>query len=1230
MKNLIQFLLVLFPFMAISQTQTENYIKTVTYKKPSLVKIVAPTISEASQNVTYFDGLGRPIQQIAGQQSKSGNDIITHIAYDGFGRQTLEYLPFKSSNTNMTYDTAAEANVLSYYKTPSLAITGNSAMEATDYPFSQKELEASPLNRILKQAAPGNDWRSGSGHEIKMSYQTNIADEVKLFTALTAWDAASGLYKIAFVNSGSYTANELYKTVTYDENTAAVPSEANGSTVEFKNKEGQAVLKRTYAAVGTGTVNQKHDTYYVYDIYGNLTYVIPPKAVDLIGSTVSTEIDITSAAVVTSSSGTLNLTAFNSIRLLPGFHAQSGSTFSAVIDNGNQTVLDNLCYQYKYDHRNRLVEKKLPGKQWEFIVYDKLDRVVATGPANSPFSDLSTVGWIITKYDAFSRPVYTGWATAAAATPAGRITLQNAQNSPSLTQLNETKQTTGTLDNIAAYYSNTVEPKTFKLLTVNYYDNYTFPSTPVITVPTDVETQTVLTTAQIKGLAAASWTRVPTTSTAALGETTATFYDSKARPIRIYKTNHLGGYTYTDNKLDFSGKSEYNITRHKRTAADTELMTKDVFTYSAQDRLLIQTHQINSGAIELIASNTYDELGQLISKKVGNTEALPTQNIHYTYNIRGWLTTINDITSLTKPNDPKDLFAFRINYNTIPSGIPDVKALYNGNIAETQWISTSEATPVIRAYGYKYDNLNRLKEGVYKKGTVLSAYNETLWYDKNGNITALTRNGNSETTQQIDNLIYTYANNNNTNTLMKVADSSNKTLGFVDSAANTVDDYSYDANGNMTKDNNKNITAITYNHLNLPTKITFAATGNIAYIYNAAGEKVQKIVTNVSPANITTTDYLGGYQYKADCQTCSPLLKFFPTTEGYVEAVTASSFKYIYQYKDHLGNVRLSYDKTLAIQDENHYYPFGLKQIGYGAPIVSSSYKYKYNGKELQDELGLGMYDYGARNFDPAIGRWMNIDPLAEKGRRWTPYNYVYNNPLRFIDPDGMMAKPTPLEAALMAKHVYADKNDKVELQGGWKPSTAMSNLNYRNEKTGFKSALYERTVDGKTEYTYATAGTEDGKDWKNNATQLAGASEQYSQSVGNAKALEKGLDGEITFTGHSLGGGLAEANAIATGDSAITFNAAGVSMFTGGITKKSETDAYIMSTDPLNGIQQVVNSSLVPTAGGEKHFLSPRNASGIYNGHSINSIIDSLSQPTAIQSMWNTIKQALIPPSFH
>ncbi|KUJ59192.1 hypothetical protein AR687_24350 [Flavobacteriaceae bacterium CRH] len=399
---------------------------------------------------------------------------------------------------------------------------------------------------------------------------------------------------------------------------------------------------------------------------------------------------------------------------------------------------------------------------------------------------------------------------------------------------------------------------------------------------------------------------------------------------------------------------------------------------------------------KVITNNTYDEQGQITSKKVGNTIALPTQKVDYTYNIRGWLTAINDVTALSKAGDPKDLFAFKINYNNTPI-ITGGKALYNGNIAETFWSSTSDATPIVRGYAYLYDNLNRLKTSFYKRDAVISnAYSENLTYDKNGNINSIIRNGSSETTTQIDALAYTYVGTNTTNQLLKVIDSApatSKVFGFIDSADNTLDDYSYEANGNMIKDNNKNITDITYNHLNLPTKITFATTGNIVYIYNATGQKIQKIVNETGKA-VLTTDYLSGYQYDNNS------LKFFPTAEGYVEP-SGSSYKYVYQYKDHLGNVRLSYDKTLVIKEESNFYPFGLKQEGYNTVKTGVDNKYKYNGKELQDELGLNLYDFGARNYDPALGRWMNIDVMSEKYYPLSTYNYAINNPIFFIDPDG-------------------------------------------------------------------------------------------------------------------------------------------------------------------------------------------------------------------------------------
>ncbi len=903
-------------------SQDMNYIITRAYQQATSTPFLAPSPEQAQVQITYFDGLGRPMQQIANQQSATGKDIVTPIAYDVFGRQTKDYLPFVGSSRNMAYDSNAIGGNLSFY---------SGLYPNTQNPFSEKVLESSPLNRVLKQAAPGTDWAVGTGHEIKLDYQTNTANEVKRFDVSLTAD-----YVPSIATNANYAVGELYKTVTTDEN--------NNNTEEFKDKEGRVVLKRNYDS------GVAHDTYYVYDVYGNLTYVLPPKA--------------------------------------------EGGT--------SQTVLDELCYQYQYDYRNRLVAKKLPGKQWEFMVYDKLDRVVATGPAFSPFSDVTGAGWLITKYDVFNRVVYTGWLNSVQVTSTERSTMQQTQTNA--TTINESKQASGTIDAIAVNYSNNVAPTSFKLLSVNYYDDYAIPN--VSGLATSVDNQTV--TTATKGLPTGSWTRVPTTSAEVKAETSYILYDAKFRPIRTFTTNYLGGSICTDSKLDtFSGQLQYTVQKHKRTGNDAELTVKEAFTYSPQKRLLTHTHQINGGAEQLLADNTYDELGKLTSKKVGNTSAMPLQNVNYAYNVRGWLTQINEIKVLQKGTDPKDLFGFTINYNTVDGSTSAASPLYNGNIAETFWQTGADGNLVYRGYGYKYDSLNRLKDATYQKpgfsNPVPKSYDENLTYDKNGNIMSLKRNGDADDQLNlfpIDDLSFTYLANSNK--LMQVTDAQpTATSGFKDGIT-TGDDYAYDSNGNITMDKNKNITAITYNHLNLPTKIIFP-TGNIVYIYTASGQKVKKVVTSTTPASVVTTDYLGGYQYQ------NTALQFFPTAEGYVKNTPVSgtnSYSYVFNYTDHLGNVRISYTQNpstnaLTILDENSYYPFGLKHTVSNAVVQGQDYKYKYNGKEYQDELGLNTFDYGFRQYMPDIGRWMSIDPLAEKFISETPYAYVNNDPLGFSDFDG-------------------------------------------------------------------------------------------------------------------------------------------------------------------------------------------------------------------------------------
>ena len=197
--------------------------------------------------------------------------------------------------------------------------------------------------------------------------------------------------------------------------------------------------------------------------------------------------------------------------------------------------------------------------------------------------------------------------------------------------------------------------------------------------------------------------------------------------------------------------------------------------------------------------------------------------------------------------------------------------------------------------------------------------------------------------------------------------------------------FAYDANGNLTKDLTKGISEIQYNFLNLPSKVIFENGDSITYVYAADGRKLQTVRS--IGGQVTTTDYCGNVIYENGVQ------KLLLTEEGYV---TLADKKYHYYLKDHQGNNRVVVSQTGAVEETNHYYPFG----GLFAS-TSSVQPYKYNGKELDTTKGLNLYDYGARMYDPTLGRFTTMDPMAEKYYSVSPYAYCGNNPVKYIDPDG-------------------------------------------------------------------------------------------------------------------------------------------------------------------------------------------------------------------------------------
>ncbi|WP_299535745.1 DUF6443 domain-containing protein [Ulvibacterium sp.] len=988
--------------------------------------------NEYVQDITYFDGLGRPMQQVGIRQSPDNEkDIVTHIGYDAYGRQDKEWLPLHEPDSTIGsyryWD--MEGATKQYYKThPVYDDDFTGLLEADVNAYSQKHFEPSPMNRVLRQAAPGEDWKlnvATDDRSIEFDYTSNDTLQVRLFRV----DLTAGLESpaLAGADDGFYAPGELYRNVTKDENHDTADDKLH-TTEEFMDKQGRVVLKRTYADAdidlnGNGNntdpneiLQAPHDTYYIYDDYGNLTYVLPPKI----------------------EAGTATLAEIN-------------------------TDLAELGYQYVYDNRNRLVEKQLPGKGREYIIYNKLDQPIMTQDSIQRV----TGEWLFTKYDIFGRVAYTGKATDGR----NRDVIQgdvDALTVPLWVVPTATVDSTNDFGGTTVYYNNGAYPITTltEILTINYYDNYDFDRAST------GETATALGVASdpdVKGLATGSKIKVLDVTGPDVWITTVNYYDDKGRQIYGYSNNaYLGTVDIVENLLDFTGKPLRTKTTHTRNSVT--IVTIDNFSYDATGRLLAQTQCIGdetlgdsctggatanlplsgtisdsqvattsitvtnatlvpgarlyidpnatgtSGSEELIAYNDYDELGLLVHKKVGGTpsSAYATsqelQEVDYDYNVRGWLTGIND--SNTADNDltlsGDDLFGFRINYNDpkdFGSGHnPD--ALFNGNIAQTLWKTGSvnpnpPNNPVSERYSYTYDALNRIGSAVDNTGN----YNLSgVTYDKNGNILSLNRQGHTNAGATsfgtMDRLTYVYTGNQLD--LVEDDDSlGNNDYGFVD-GTNTGDDFAYDGNGNMTSDLNKGIQAdgIIYNHLNLPTEVKFDNNNlkKITYIYDANGNKLVKTAND--NGSLTNTEYAGNYIYE------NSTLQFFNHPEGYVEPNGSGGYHYVYQYKDQVGNVRLSYKDisvtstpNLEIQEENNYYPFGLKHKGYNTVQNGRDHKFEYNSVEMETSLGYNMMEMDMRHYDPAIGRFSTMDPVTH--HQYSPYQGYDNNPVFWSDPSG-------------------------------------------------------------------------------------------------------------------------------------------------------------------------------------------------------------------------------------
>ena len=531
------------------------------------------------------------------------------------------------------------------------------------------------------------------------------------------------------------------------------------------------------------------------------------------------------------------------------------------------------------------------------------------------------------------------------------------------------------------------------------------------------------------------------------------YYDIRGREVKRVESNAMNGYDVTTTSYSFTNKP-LTLT-HVHTSGSKSLTEVHTYSYDYADRLSKVQHKLDNNTIVTLAEYTYDDLGRMEQKKLGGTAHSST----YSYNIRSWLTGITG-----------SKFTQTLAYNNSTAG-------YNGNITAMGWTADGDS----HSYTFTYDGLSRLLNATHGAGRFTE---KVTSYDKNGNIKGLQRYGQTgaSTYGLIDNLSYTL----NGNQLNRVDDAVNASAyngGFeFKDAVKQANEYAYDNNGNLTKDLNKGIEEIQYNSLNLPKLIKFKDQSTITYTYAADGTKLR--VEHKIGSSTTRTTYCRNVIYEGS------IAKYLLTEEGYV---SLDNGEYYYYLKDHQGNNWVVVDQNSNVEETNHYYPFGGVFTN-----TRNAQPYKYNGKELDTKKGLNWYDYGARMYDAALGRWHVVDPLAEKYYSVSPYNYCMNNPVNAIDSNGEkivfvngflgFGSPTGGSAYWGGTNSSFVRGAQAFLQD---KSTYFANIEYNY----WRSSTFLRNLDG---YNYAK--------------------ENYSQLINGMNSKDV-----FHFVSHSMGGAFSE-----------------------------------------------------------------------------------------------------------
>lgn len=853
------------------------------------------TEENTSLTMDWYDDFGRKEVSVASGASPDGKDLASLLERDGWGREVKGWLPVVSEDSLTIVHPGAD----------SVKTIAGITYGATEKPYSLTEYEQSPLSRVTGQFGPGSDWQN-AGKKVSTAYLTNVASGAELSCRRFVCTSSNDGTSWTVTSPGYYAAGKLYVTRTTDE---------DGRQVwEFKDFDGNVVLSRAKLAA-----NQYLDTYYVYDVFGNLQAVLPPLA-------------------------------------------------SASISGGSipRDVLSKYAYLYTYDDRDRCIVKKLPGAEPVYYVYDEADRAILTQDGNSRNRGET----LFTMYDVFGRVALTGTCrntitpgdrlrTYVKATYAGASGALKGYDIEGLTLLNP------------------------EVLTASWYDTHSFVDDVLGLTLWGSDTTLVYGTPSpvSYGLQTGLWAALLGDRTA--GEPDGSWsiirYDRRNRVAKTLSSTHKGGQTMEDVEYTFRGSPSRRHIVHTDSLGYS--FTEDyAYTYDHEERLLCEKHSLNGADSVVVVSNAYDSHGRLSSSGRAENPQLTTR---YLYNIRSWTT------GISSPYLTETLY-----FNTARPGASS-PVQWGGNISSMVWEGS-------KAYDFTYDGLSRLIGAAYVGD---SSKSRQYSYDAHGNLTGVTEGSTPHA--------YTYTGNHLAGT-------------------------QYDFNGNATVDVGTWFVSARYNVLNLPEEIIKSNGDTVRYVYGAGGTKLRERVIPPSPSgSVTKTDYVGNLVYRDD-----QLGRILVDGGSIVAKDSTLAPAYEFAFTDHLGSIRSLVTVGDSLFRKTEYGPYGevLSENwtslsaspgggsggnGAGGEIEVEDEEeddggggsrgprsvsviqtrldnpYRYGGKERLDVSRLDLYDFGARQYAPALPRWLTMDPLAEKYYGVSPYVYCASNPIKLFDPDG-------------------------------------------------------------------------------------------------------------------------------------------------------------------------------------------------------------------------------------